>query len=95
MEHHDERVDRDAPAPTPARRGLRFGLGIALTVIGLIGVLTYALMPRNTPAEGEGTADGLLQSGLIIGSALLTGLGILLIMLGVAMARRERAGRES
>ncbi|WP_173923821.1 hypothetical protein [Agromyces sp. Marseille-P2726] len=75
---------------TPARRGLFFGLGAALTLVGLIGVAIYAFMPRNTPAEGEGTADGLLQSGLIIGSAVLTGIGVLLLVWGFVMSTRAR-----
>jgi hypothetical protein len=100
MDGHDSRPHDPRPVsetveeiPTaPARRGLFFGLGAALTVLGLIGVAIYAFMPRNTPAEGEGTADGVLQAGLIIGSALLTGVGVLLLLWGVVMtthARRE------
>jgi hypothetical protein len=83
-----------AQIPTsPRRRGLFFGLGAALLVLGLIGVAIYAFMPQETPAEGDGTADGLLQSGLIIGSAALTGAGLLMLLWGVVMtlrARRER-----
>jgi hypothetical protein len=98
MDGTDPRTHDPRPAsetadeiPTsPGRRGLFFGLGAALTVLGLIGVAIYTFMPRNTPAEGEGTTDGLLQAGLIIGSAVLTGVGLLMLMWGIVMTTRAR-----
>jgi len=86
--------DREEPIRTgPVRTGLYVILGAVLTVVGLIGVGIYALTPRNTPAEGDGTADAAWQSGVIIGAAVCTGVGVLLLLLALVAsmhARREQ-----
>jgi hypothetical protein len=94
MDAHDHRIDAaegpdGAITTSPGRTRLYFVLGVVLVVLGLIGVAVYAFTPRPTLAEGnDGTADGLLQSGLIIGSALAAGLGILLVLMGVVTTKR-------
>ncbi len=82
----------DAIRTEPVRIGLYLTLGAVLTVIGLIGIGIYAFTPRNTPVEGDGTADAAWQSGVIIGAAVATGVGVLLLLW--AFVARVRARRE-
>ena len=86
----DEAISTD-----PARVGLYLIFGTVLTVIGLSGSGIYAFTPRNTPAEGDGTADAAWQSGVIIGAALATGLGVLLLLWAVVARVRARARDDS
>ena len=58
---HRRRAD-DAITTSPGRTGLYFVLGGILTLIGLIGVGIYAFTPRNTPVEGNGTADAAAEA---------------------------------
>ena len=86
---HRRRAD-DAITTSLGRTGLYFVLGGILTLIGLIGVGIYAFTPRNTPVEGDGTADGLWQAGLIIGSAVAGGVGVFLLLWGVVSTVRAQ-----
>ena len=81
----------DAIETDPARVGLYLTFGVVLTVIGLIDIGIYAFTPRNTPAEGDGTADAAWQSAVIIGAALATGIGVLLLLWAVVARVRVRA----
>ena len=94
MDAHDDRLDAaegpdGAITTSPGRARLYIIVGGVLIVLGLIGVGIYAFTPRATLAEGQdGTADGLLQSGLIIGSALAAGVGIMLVLWGIVTTKR-------
>ena len=82
---------RDEPIRTGAvRTGFYLTLGVVLTAIGLIGVGIYAFAPRITPAEGDAQADAGWQSGVIIGAAVCTGVGVLLLLLALVAAVRSR-----
>lgn len=84
----------DAIRTGPVRTGLYLTLGAVLTVLGLIGVGIYAFTPRNTPAEGDAPADAAWQSGVIVGAAVATGVGVLLLLWAlVAHLRARRLGR--
>lgn len=68
-------------------------VGVIALVIGLVGVGFSAFMPVSTPAEGDGTADGAFQGGLIVASAVFVGVGALCIALAVVKnLRRRRTG---
>jgi hypothetical protein len=96
MDAHDDRLDAaegpdGAIRTSPGRTRLYFILGGLLAALGLIGVGIYAFTPRPTLAEGEdGSADGALQAGLIIGSGLAVGVGVLLLLWGVVASMRAR-----
>jgi hypothetical protein len=77
----------------PARKGLYLILGGILAVLGLIGVGIYAFTPRNTPAEGDAQADAAWQSGIIIGSGIALGVGVLLLLLALVASMRARRTR--
>jgi hypothetical protein len=78
----------------PVRTGMYLTVGVVLAVLGLAGVAVYAFTPRNTPAEGDPQADAAWQSGVIIGSAVALGVGVLLLLLAfVASRRARRTGR--
>lgn len=70
----------EATRAAPVRTGLYLTLGSVLTVIGLIGIGLYALSPRETPAEGDPLSDAAWQSGVILGAAVATGVGVLLLL---------------
>jgi hypothetical protein len=72
--------------PTATRRLLLIG-GILL-IVGLIGILRYALEGTNTPVEGDVPADAVWQSATIIGGAFFTGIGVVLIV--IALIKRHR-----
>ncbi|WP_350347698.1 hypothetical protein ABIQ69_13790 [Agromyces sp. G08B096] len=89
------RAARDEPAggeirTSPARSTLYFVLGGILTLVGIVGIAVYTFTPRNTPVEGQETADGLWQAGLIIGSAVAGGAGLLLLGWGLVTVLRRR-----
>ncbi|MDQ0894154.1 hypothetical protein [Agromyces ramosus] len=89
------RDDEDPIRSEPVRMGLYVVLGAVLTVVGLIGIGIYAFTPRNTPVEGDGPADAAWQSAVILGAAVCTGVGVLLLLLAlVASMHARRAQRE-
>ncbi|WP_430647127.1 hypothetical protein [Agromyces sp. GXS1127] len=77
---------------TPARRTGLLVAGAIIGVLGLIGVGVYASMPRDTPVEGNAQADYAFQGGLIIVSAILVGIGALLLMRAWVLRRRAQHG---
>jgi hypothetical protein len=84
------RSDEQPIRTGPVRTGLYLTLGIVLTALGLVGVGIYAFTPRNTPAEGDAQADAVWQSGVIIGAAVCTGVGVLLLLLALVASVRAR-----
>lgn len=89
----DLRDDEEPIRSEPVRIGLYVVLGSVLTVVGLIGIGIYAFSPRNTPAEGDAPADAAWQSAVILGAAVSTGVGVLLLLLALVAsmhARREQ-----
>ena len=74
--------------PTGSKR--LFVIGGILLVIGLIAVLRYTFEGTNTPVEGNAPADAAWQSATIIGGALFTGVGVLLLVVGWLKRRRQR-----
>jgi uncharacterized membrane protein len=72
--------------PTATRR--LFILGGVLLIIGLTGILRYTFEGTNTPVEGDAPADAVWQSVTIIGGAFFTGVGLVLIVIGLIKRRR-------
>lgn len=72
--------------PTATKRLLV--IGSILLVIGVIGILRYTFEGTNTPVEGNAPADGLWQSLTIIGAALFTGVGVVMILIALIKRRR-------
>jgi uncharacterized membrane protein len=77
--------------PTATRR--LFIIGGVLLILGLIGILRYVFEGTNTPVEGDAPADALWQSATIIGGAFLTGVGVVLIIIGLIKRRRVPRNR--
>ncbi|GGE99277.1 hypothetical protein [Mycetocola zhadangensis] len=75
-----------------SKRWLIFGS--ILLVLGLILVGRYALEGANTPVEGNATADAAWQASTVIGAALFTGVGVLLIVIGL-LKRRTLARQQA
>lgn len=61
--------------------------GIALLVIGVVGVVLYAT--GVTGELSEGGSDGAAQGATIWGAALFMGVGAVLVVLGVIRRRRR------
>ena len=78
--------------PSTSKRWLI--IGAILLVLGLILIGRYAFEGTNTPVEGDAPADAAWQSGTIIGAALFTGIGVVLIVIGF-LKRRILARRQS
>ncbi len=78
---------------TPSTSKRRIILGAVLLAIGLFLVGRYALEGANTPVEGNAPADAAWQAGTVIGAALFTGVGVLLIVLGILKRRAMARGR--
>ena len=73
--------------PSTSKRWLIAG-GILL-VIGVAGILRFVLEGTNTPVEGDPQADAAWQSITIIGAAICTGVGLVLVTLGQIKRRRS------
>ena len=62
-------------------------IGIVLLAIGIVGIVLYV---TGVTAELSGAgSDGVTQAGTIIGAALFSGVGALLVVLGVLKRRRR------
>lgn len=72
--------------PSTSKRWLI--IGSVLLVIGVAGILRFVLEGTNTPVEGDPQADAAWQSITIIGSALCTGIGLVMVTLGLIKRRR-------
>lgn len=73
--------------PSNGRAWLIWG-AISLA-LGIIGILTYVLVGPNTPQEGDAQDDALWQSLTIIGAAVFTGVGLVLLVMGILKRRRR------
>ncbi|MGN6197447.1 hypothetical protein [Humibacter sp.] len=62
-------------------------VGIVLTVIGVIAMFFFGF---GTPGKDTALNNAVWETSLTIGSAILTGVGILLIL--IAIVRRRRRG---
>jgi TRAP-type C4-dicarboxylate transport system permease small subunit len=78
---------------TPSTSKRTLVIGAILLVLGLILVGRYALEGVNTPVEGNAPADA-WQASTVIGAALFTGVGALLIVVSL-LKRRSLARRNS
>jgi Kef-type K+ transport system membrane component KefB len=69
--------------------------GIALLVIGIvlavIGVIAMFLFGFGTPGKDTAGSNVAWESSLTIGSAVLTGVGVLLILIAIGRRRRRSA----
>jgi hypothetical protein len=79
---------------TPSTSKRTLVIGAILLVLGLILVGRYALEGVNTPVEGNAPADAAWQASTVIGAALFTGVGALLIVVSL-LKRRSLARRNS
>ena len=73
--------------PSTSKRWLI--VGSILLVIGVAGILRFVLEGTNTPVEGDPQADAAWQSITIIGAAICTGIGLVLVTLGLIKRRRS------
>lgn len=72
----------------PTRGIVLLVIGIVLTVIGVIAMLLFGF---GTPG-GDTTSNNIAwESSLTIGSAILTGVGVLLILIAIVRRRRRSA----
>lgn len=81
------------PGPAPAPRASR-GWGLIFTgaILALIGIVTAAsTFGRETPGANDGGEFAAWNAGLTIGSAVLIGVGLLLVALGFVRRRRRAA----
>jgi protein-S-isoprenylcysteine O-methyltransferase Ste14 len=65
--------------------------GAILVALGVIGIITYASLAA-TETPGAATGQGAIQGGIIVVSALLVGVGLVLLLTGIIKARRNTAG---
>jgi hypothetical protein len=69
--------------------------GIALLVVGIIltiiGVIAMFLFGFGTPGKDTAASNAAWESSLTIGSAVLTGVGVLLILMAIVRRRRRSA----
>jgi len=80
---------------TPSRGRLLIVLGGVLLVLGLVGIGIYTFGGIGAPFDAPAEADGLWQGLLIIVSALLTGVGAVLLVVALIKRSRRGRGRES
>jgi hypothetical protein len=69
-------------------------IGAVFLVLGLILIGRYALEGANTPVEGNAPADAAWQASTIIGAALFTGVGVVMIVIGI-LKRRTLARKQA
>lgn len=68
--------------------------GVVLAVLGVAGIVTYVVL-ASTETPGDGSGQGGLQGGVIVISALLVGVGVVLLLTGLLRRRRRNAGMGS
>ena len=81
----------DARTGSPRRRLGLLVVGIVLTVIGVIAMFFFGF---GTPGKDTALNNAVWESSLTIGSAVLTGVGILLIAIAILRWRRPTTSRE-
>ena len=90
-------TDHETPGPGPApapKASNGWGLVVPGAVLLLVGIaLAVSTFGRETPGENSGGEFAAWNAGLTIGSALLVGLGVLLLALGLVRRRRRAAER--
>lgn len=65
-------------------------VGAVLIVIGVVSGIVIAIVNSNTPLQGTGTPDGLLQGLWDVATALCIGVGAALLIVGLITRRRPR-----
>lgn len=70
----------------PARGILLFVLGGVLFLVGITGVVLYATAFPDASDLGGGDL-GILRAATVIGAAIATGAGVLLVVLGIVKRR--------
>ena len=63
-------------------------VGIVLTVIGVVAMFAFGF---GTPGKDTALNNAVWESSLTIGSAILTGVGVLLILIAIVRRRRRSA----
>ena len=63
-------------------------VGIILTIIGVIAMFLFGF---GTPGKDTAASNAAWESSLTIGSAVLTGVGVLLILMAIVRRRRRSA----
>jgi hypothetical protein len=73
----------------PSNAGALLAIGAVLVVLGVAGIVTWIVVAATAPPSADPQETGATQSLLVIGAALSTGLGLVLLSLGV-IKRRKR-----
>lgn len=81
-------------ARTPAGGRRLVTAGAVVLVLGVAGVITYLVL-ASTETPGAASGQGALQGGLIVLSALLVGVGAVMLLTGLLKRQRGRAGTEA
>jgi hypothetical protein len=84
-------TDQNAPAPPPTRGWKLIIPGAVMLVLGII--LAVSTFGRETPGENDPAEFAAWNAGTTIGSAVLIGIGILLVALGSVRRRRRDVQR--
>jgi hypothetical protein len=68
--------------------------GVVLLAIGIIGIIVWITIASQPSAGNEDTGSGVLQSLVVIAAALFTGVGAVMVTLGLIKRRRKATGAE-
>ncbi|MCU1639394.1 MAG: hypothetical protein JWL94_2041 [Microbacteriaceae bacterium] len=63
-------------------------MGAILLLVGLIGVVVFAFPRPSDVVGGDPQIDGLWQAGVTIGSAVATGAGLTMLLIGLIKRRK-------